>query len=79
MAKSISIEAGELLECFQWDNNYNKQDVVEELADVLNYSILLADKLDVEIEKIILDKLEITRKKYPVNKCMGKSDKYTKL
>ena len=79
LAKSISIEAGELLECFQWNNNFDKDEVCEELADVVNYCILLADKLDVELEDIILSKLEKTRKKYPVDKAKGKSTKYTKL
>ena len=45
LAKSISIEAGELLECFQWNNEYDLAEVKEELADVINYCILLADKL----------------------------------
>ncbi|MBE6146384.1 MAG: nucleotide pyrophosphohydrolase [Firmicutes bacterium] len=79
LAKSISIEAGELLECFQWNSNFDKDEVCEELADVVNYCILLADKLDVELEDIILAKLEKTRKKYPVDKAKGKSTKYNKL
>ena len=79
LAKSISIEAGELLECFQWNNNFDKDEVCEELADVVNYCILLADKLDVELEDIILAKLEKTRKKYPVDKAKGKCTKYDKL
>ena len=79
IAKSISIEAGELLECFQWNSNYDKDEVCNELADVLNYCIVLADKLDVNIEEIILKKLEETKKKYPVDKSKGKSTKYNKL
>lgn len=79
LAKSIAIEAGELLECFQWNNNYDKSEVCEELADVLNYCFLLADKLDVDPEEIILNKLEKTREKYPVEKAKGVSTKYTKL
>ena len=79
LAKSISIEAGELLECFQWNSNYDKEEVCEELADVVNYCILLANKLDVDLKQIILDKLEVTRKKYPVEKSKGVSTKYTKL
>ena len=79
LAKSISIEAGELLECFQWDNNFDKDEVCEELADVVNYCILLADKLDVELEDITLAKLEKNRMKYPVEKAKGKSTKYNKL
>lgn len=79
LAKSISIEAGELLECFQWDNNCNKEEVCEELADVFNYCFLMADKLGVNPEEIILNKLEKTRKKYPVEKAKGVSTKYNKL
>lgn len=79
LAKSISIEAGELLECFQWDNDFDKQEVCEELADVFNYCFQLADKLNVNPEKIILEKLEKTRKKYPIDKAKGKSTKYNKL
>ena len=80
LAKSISIEAGELLECFQWDNdNYDLEEVKEELADVLNYCIQMANKLGVDPEQIVLDKMEKTAKKYPVEKAKGKSTKYTKL
>ncbi len=79
IAKSISIEAGELLECFQWNSNFNKDEVCDELADVINYCIVLADKLDVDIEEIVLNKLEKTKKKYPVEKAKGKSTKYNKL
>ena len=80
LAKSISIESGELLECFQWDaENYNKEEVVEELADVLTYCVQLAMKLDVDPEAIILKKLEKTKKKYPVEKAKGVSTKYNKL
>ncbi|MCI9093979.1 MAG: nucleotide pyrophosphohydrolase [Coprobacillus sp.] len=79
IAKSISIEAGELLECFQWSNEYNKEEVCNELADVMNYCILLAEKLDVDIKTIILDKLELSEKKYPIEKAKGTSKKYNKL
>jgi NTP pyrophosphatase (non-canonical NTP hydrolase) len=79
LAKSISIEAGELLECFQWNNNYDKDEVCEELADVFTYCIQMAMKLDVNPEEIILKKLEKTRKKYPVEKAKGVSIKYNKL
>ena len=79
LAKSISIEAGELLECFQWNNDYNLNDVCEELADVMNYCIQMADRLGVDPKKIILDKMEKTAKKYPVDKCKGVSTKYDKL
>ncbi len=79
LAKSISIEAGELLECFQWNNNYNKEEVCEELADVFTYCIQMAMKLGVDPEEIILKKLEKTKKKYPVDKAKGVSTKYNKL
>lgn len=79
LAKSISIEAGELLECFQWNNNYDLNDVCEELADVMNYCIQMADRLGVDPKQIILDKMEKTAKKYPVDKCKGVSTKYNKL
>lgn len=79
LSKSISIEAGELLECFQWNNDYNLEEVKEELADVVNYCILMADKLGVDLKQIVLDKLEKTAKKYPVEKSKGVSTKYDKL
>lgn len=80
LAKSIAIEAGELLECFQWNGeSYNKEDVYEELADVFTYCIQLAMKLNIDPEEIILKKLEKTRKKYPVEKAKGVSTKYNKL
>ena len=79
LAKSISIEAGELLECFQWNNDYNKEEVCEELADVFTYCIMMADKLGVNPEEIILNKLEKTKKKYPIEKAKGVSTKYNKL
>ena len=58
LAKSIAIESGELLECFQWNDNYDKKEVCKELADVVNYAILLADKLGVNLEDIVMEKLE---------------------
>ena len=79
LAKSISIEAGELLECFQWNNDFDMQDVCEELADVLSYCLMLADQLSVDVEEIVLSKLEKTRAKYPVEKAYGVSTKYDKL
>ena len=79
LAKSISIEAGELLECFQWNNEFDINEVKEELADVINYCLLLADKLKLSPEQIVLEKMEKTAKKYPVEKAKGKSTKYSKL
>ncbi|MBR2708836.1 nucleotide pyrophosphohydrolase [Candidatus Saccharibacteria bacterium] len=79
LAKSIAIESGELLECFQWDDDFDKERVCDELADVVNYAILLADKLDVSLEDIIMKKLEENSRKYPVGKSKGNSKKYTEL
>lgn len=79
LAKSVAIEAGELLECFQWNSEYDSDHVKEELADVMNYCLLLCDKLELDPEIIILEKLEETKKKYPVEKSKGKSTKYDKL
>lgn len=80
LAKSISIEANELLECFQWDEqNFNLDDVKDELADVFTYCFQLADKLDVDIYQIISDKMQKNIVKYPIDKCKGKANKYDKL
>ena len=79
LAKSIAIESGELLECFQWNNNYDKEEVCEELADVFTYCIQMAIKLGVDPEEIILKKLDKTRKKYPIDKAKGVSTKYNRL
>lgn len=80
LAKSISIEANELLECFQWDeNNYNAEEVLEELADVTNYCIQLAQVLDVDLLEIVNNKMDKTEKKYPIDKAKGVSTKYDKL
>ena len=79
LAKSICIEAGELLECFQWNDNYDLDEVKEELADVLNYCIQMATVLEVDPKQIVLDKMEKNAEKYPVEKAKGKSTKYTKL
>jgi dCTP diphosphatase len=79
LAKSISIEAGELLECFQWSDDANRERVTAELADVLTYCFLLADRLGVDPEAIVLDKLLETRAKYPVNLAKGNSAKYDQL
>ncbi|MDD7281918.1 nucleotide pyrophosphohydrolase [Floccifex sp.] len=79
LAKSIAIEAGELLECFQWNNDYDKEAVCEELADVVNYCIVMANSLDVDLEEIVLKKLEKNRQKYPVEKAKGNSKKYNEL
>lgn len=79
LAKSISIEAGELLENFQWSSSFDKEKVLDELADVMTYGVLMADKLGVDIDDIILRKLAKSEKKYPVDKAKGNSKKYTEL
>ena len=80
LSKSISIEANELLECFQWsDTNYNIEEVKEELADVMNYCIQLSLVLNVDIIDIINAKMDKTELKYPVDKAKGVSTKYNKL
>ena len=80
LAKSISIEANELLECFQWsDTGYNISEVKEELADVLVYCRNMLDKLGLDEDEIVNAKMEQNEKKYPVEKAKGKSDKYNKL
>jgi len=78
LAKSISIEANELLECFQWTSEITDQKHVEdELADVINYCIQMAYYLNVDVKTIVERKLKETEKKYPIDKCKGKSLKYT--
>ena len=79
LAKSITIEAGELLECFQWGQPESRQVVVDELADVLTYCYLLAMNLGVEPADIVLAKLRTTREKYPVDRARGRSAKYDEL
>lgn len=80
LAKSIVIEAAELLECLQWsDDNYDLQHVKEELADVIVYSQNLLDKLGLDADEIVNMKMSQNEAKYPVEKAKGKSDKYTEL
>lgn len=80
LAKSISIEASELLECFQWsDSEYDLEHVKEELADVLNYCIQMSQVLNLDIVDILNAKMDKTEKKYPIEKAKGVSTKYDKL
>ena len=80
LAKSIVIEAAELLECFQWDDkNFDEEHVKEELADVMVYCQNLADKLGLDPDEIINKKMNQNEAKYPVDKAKGKSDKYNQL
>lgn len=80
LAKSIVIEAAELLECFQWSNeDYDIQHVKEELADVLVYSRNLLDRLGLDEDEIVNMKMDQNEKKYPVDKSRGNSLKYNRL
>jgi len=80
IAKSIVIEAAELLECFQWsEEEYDIQHVKEELADVMVYSQNLLDALNLDADEIINMKMTQNEAKYPVEKAKGKSDKYNQL
>lgn len=79
LAKSISIEANELLECYQWNDDADLNDVKEELADVMNYCIQMAQVLGLDIVDIINEKMDKTEKKYPIDKSKGRSTKYNKL
>ena len=80
LAKSISIEANELLECFQWDDkNFDLQHVKEELADVMVYCQDMLDALGLDENEIINMKMDMNEKKYPVEKAKGNNKKYTEL
>ena len=84
LAISISLEAAELLEIFQWSGTDNEcaekqYKIKEELADVLNYCILMADSCGLDMDEIINEKVEKNAKKYPVEKAYGVKDKYTEL
>lgn len=78
LAKSISIEAAELLECFQWNDepqDSNIEHIHEEIADVLIYCIMLSDKLGFDLDEIILDKLAKNAQRYPAEFAYGNSNK----
>lgn len=84
LAISISLEAAELLEVFQWSgsdtSDDNKQEKIkEELADVINYCVLMADACGLDIDEIVQAKIKVNNEKYPVSKAKGRSDKYDKL
>ena len=79
LAKSVAIESGELLECFQWANAAPNDRIIDELADVLTYCYLLAAKLGVQPSEAVINKLQLTRSKYPVEEARGTSAKYTEL
>jgi len=78
LAKSISIEANELLECFQWsDTDFDREHVKEELADVLVYCQNMLDKLELDADEIVNKKMDRNEEKYPVEKARGSAAKYT--
>ena len=84
LAISIALEASELLELFQWKQSEevttnSLERIKEELADVLIYSMMLADNLQLDVNKIIEDKLISNNMKYPVNLSKGNNKKYTEL
>ena len=80
LAKSIVIEAAELLECFQWsDEGYDLQHIKEELADVMVYSQNLLDKLELDADEIVNMKMTMNEAKYPVEKAKGSAKKYNEL
>ncbi|MFT8927470.1 MAG: nucleotide pyrophosphohydrolase [Bifidobacterium sp.] len=86
LAKSISIEAAELLECFQWTTHRDRHEdavndthVAEELADVLTYCIMMADRMGFDLDEIINAKLDMTKKKYPVNSVRDNFEAYQAL
>ena len=81
LALALSIEASELNEAFLWKDakDVKIEKVKEELADVFNYAFLIADKYDLDVREIVMEKLAKNAIKYPVEKAKGKSDKYTEL
>lgn len=84
LAISISLEAAELLEVFQWSgsdvSHEGKQEKIkEELADVVNYCVLMADACGFDLDEIVQEKILVNNEKYPVEKAKGKSEKYNKL
>lgn len=80
LAKSLVIEAAELLECFQWsDEDYDLQHVKEELADVIVYTQDLLDKLNLDVDEIVNMKMTQNEAKYPVEKAKGSAAKYDEL
>lgn len=81
LALALSIEAAELNEAFLWKDasKVNVEKVKEELADIFNYAILIADKYDLDIKQVVMDKLKRNAEKYPVEKAYGSAKKYNEL
>ena len=85
LAMALSVEAAELLEIFQWSNSggldeiedpKKKKEIEEEVADIFNYLLKICDELDIDLEKVALEKIDINETKYPVEKFKGSSKKY---
>lgn len=81
LAVAINIEAGELLEHFLWKSHddADNEKIKEELADVFAYAFLLADKYNLDVKKIVLDKIRKNGEKYPIEKAKGSAKKYDEL
>lgn len=84
LAISISLEAAELLEVFQWSGRDVSSEgkiekIKEELADIVNYCVLMADICNLNIDEIVLEKIKKNNEKYPVEKAYGRKEKYTEL
>ena len=81
LALALSIESSELLEAFLWKSpeEADLEKVKEELADVFSYALLLDDHYELDAQQIVLDKIEINKKKYPISKAKGTAKKYTEL
>ena len=79
IAKSIAIEAGELLECYQWSEQADVEHVKQELADVIVYCRNMLDALGLDEDEIVNAKMDLNEQKYPVDKAYGSNKKYTEF
>jgi NTP pyrophosphatase (non-canonical NTP hydrolase) len=84
LAISLSLEAGELLENFQWKTSEeavreNFENMKDELADVVIYALLLSHELGIDLEEAIMDKMKKNEQKYPIEKSFGSKKKYSEL
>ena len=79
LAKSVAIEAGELLECYQWSDEADLEHVKQELADVIVYCQNMLDLLGLDVDEIINAKMDLNEHKYPVDKAYGSNKKYTEF
>ena len=86
LSMALSVEIAELVEIFQWSNNggldvaQNSREQIEmEIADIFNYLIKFVDILDIDLERVSLEKIDLNAEKYPINKVKGKAIKYLDL